>query len=81
MKLIDREIGQSSYDIIKVYKNRMAAGFWQGIAKMFGSDLKSKYDPTGADAPIEDLVQKWEDGDFAGFYWSLFGKYPTVPVL
>jgi len=81
MKLIDREIGQSSYDIIKVYKNKMAAGFWQGVAKLFGSDLKSTYDPNGEDAPIEDLVQKWEDGDFPGFYWSIFGKYPTVPVL
>ena len=47
MKLIDREIGKSSYMIIKDYKNGMAAKFWQGVAKMFGSDLKKPYDPTG----------------------------------
>ena len=40
MKLIDREVGKSSYNIIKGYKSGIAAGFWQGIAKMFGSDLK-----------------------------------------
>ena len=28
LKLIDRETGQSSYSIIKTYKNGAAAGFW-----------------------------------------------------
>ncbi len=37
IKLVDREVGKSSYDIIKSYKNGIAAGFWQGIAKIFRS--------------------------------------------
>ena len=37
MKLIDREVGKSSYNIIRDYKNGVAAGFWQGIAKIFGT--------------------------------------------
>jgi hypothetical protein len=57
MKLIDREVGKSSYDIIKNYKNGMAAGFWQGIAKIFGTDLKKPYDPEGEDALTEELVE------------------------
>lgn len=76
MKLIDREVGKSSYLIIKDYKSGMAAGFWQGIAKLFGSDLKKPYDPKGEDAPIEDLVKIWENGDFDGLYYSLFWEYP-----
>ena len=76
MKLIDREVGKSSYMIIKDYKNRMAAGFWQGIAKIFGTDLKKPYDPEGEDRPIEELVQLWETGQFEGLYYSLFWKYP-----
>lgn len=44
MKLVDREVGKSSYDIIKGYKSGITAGFWQGIAKIFGSDLKTKVD-------------------------------------
>ena len=35
MKLVDREVGKSSYNIIKGYKSGITAGFWQGIAKMF----------------------------------------------
>ena len=78
MKLIDREIGKSSYMIIKDYKSGMAATFWQGVAKLFGSDLKKPYDPKGEDAKIEELVQIWEAGDFDAFYFSLFWKDPPV---
>ena len=81
MKLIDREVGKSSYSIIKDYKSGMAAGFWQGVAKMFGTDLKKPYDPEGEDAATEELVKIWEDGDFAAFYWSIFWKDPPeMPI-
>ncbi len=81
MKLIDREVGKSSYLIIKDYKNGMAAGFWQGIAKMFGTDLKKPYDPEGEDRAVEELVEIWEAGDFPAFYWSLFWKDPPeMPI-
>ena len=78
MKLIDREIGKSSYMIIKDYKSGIAARFWQGIAKMFGSDLKKPYDPKGEDANIEELVEIWEAGEFEAFYFSLFWKDPPT---
>ena len=81
MKLIDREVGKSSYAIIKDYKSGIAAGFWQGIAKMFGSDLKKPYDPEGEDAATEELVKIWEAGDFPAFYWSIFWKDPPeMPI-
>lgn len=78
MKLIDREIGKSSFAIIKDYKSGIAAQFWQGIAKIFGSDLKKPYDPKGEDAKIEELVEIWEAGDFEAFYFSLFWKDPPT---
>lgn len=81
MRLIDREVGKSSYLIIKDYKNGMAAGFWQGIAKMFGTDLKRPYDPEGEDASTEELVRIWQNGEFEELYYSLFWKYPpTVEI-
>ncbi len=81
MKLVDREIGKSSYDVIKDYKSGIAAGFWQGIAKLFGTDLKKPYDPEGEDAATEELVQIWEAGDFPAFYWSIFWKDPPeMPI-
>ena len=78
MKLIDREVGKSSFDIIKDYKNGIAARFWQGIAKIFGTDLKKPYDPEGEDARTEELVKIWEAGDFQAFYFSIFWKDPPV---
>ena len=78
MKLIDREVGKSSYNIIKDYKSGIAAGFWQGIARIFGTDLKKPYDPEGEDKEIEDLVDIWEDGDFPAFYMSLFWQDPPI---
>ena len=81
IKLIDREVGLSSYDIIKNYKNGIAAKFWQSIAKMFSGDLTKNYDPRGADKDLEELVQIWDRGDFPYLYYSIFGKFPKVPVI
>lgn len=81
MKLIDREVGKSSYDIIKNYKNGMAAGFWQGIAKIFGTDLKKPYDPEGEDELTEELVKIWDAGDFQAFYFAIFWQDPPeLPI-
>ena len=81
MKLIDREVGKSSYNIIKGYKSGIAAGFWQGVAKIFGSDLKKPYDPEGEDAKTEELVKIWEAGDYEAFYFAVFWKdMPVVPI-
>ena len=81
LKLIDRETGQSSFSIIHDYKNGIAAGFWQGIAKMFDNDLKSEYDPEGADRDLEGLVQAWQDGTFKSLYWSIFWEDPPEVVV
>ena len=81
MKLVDREVGKSSYNIIKGYKSGIAAGFWQGIAKIFGSDLKKPYDPEGEDALTEELVMMWEAGEFDLFYFTLFWQDPPkMPI-
>ena len=76
LKLIDRETGHSSYSIIHDYKNGIAAGFWQGIAKLFENDLKAEYDPEGADRDLEGLVQAWQNGTFKSLYWSIFWEDP-----
>ena len=81
MKLVDREIGKSSYNLIKGYTSGITAAFWQGIAKLFGSDLKKPYDPEGEDARTEELVKIWEAGDFEAFYFSIFWKDPPkMPI-
>ena len=76
MKLIDREIGKTSFKIIKDYKSGIAAGFWQGIAKLFGSDMKKPYDPDGDDKQTEELVKLWEEGEFDLLYFAIFMNEP-----
>jgi len=81
MRLIDRECGMSAFDIIKEYENGFAANFWQVIARLFSQDLKSRYDPTGKDAKIEELVRIWDSGDWDKFYYSVFWEAPKKTVI
>ena len=76
LKLIDRETGITPYDLIKNYKSGVAAGFWQGVAKLFDNNLKSRYDPFGEDKNTEQLVQYWEEGSFDDLYYSIFLEWP-----
>ena len=62
IKLIDRETGQSSYELISQLKGSLNAFFSQGIARLFGHDLKDKYDPEGEDKTIEMIVNQIETG-------------------
>lgn len=73
MRLIERECGLSSYYIINNYRGKLAAGFWQGIAKLFGADLKKPYDRFGEDKDVEELVRMYQDGSFQLLYKSIFG--------
>ncbi len=64
IKLINRETGVTTYDIIKDLKNGFSAMIWQGVAKLFDSDLKAKYNPTAEDYVIEYVVSKIESGEY-----------------
>ena len=81
MRLVDRETSRTSYKIVKDYKSGVAAGFWQGIARLFGQNLKSAYDPKGQDARTEELVQAWEKGEFDRLYYSVFMEWPEPTVI
>ena len=76
LKLINRETGITAYALIKDYKVGITAGFWQGVAKLFDNNLKSEYDPEGADRNLEELVRIWQAGEFPSLYWSIFWEDP-----
>ncbi|MCF0191437.1 MAG: DUF4294 domain-containing protein [Marinilabiliaceae bacterium] len=61
IKLIDREAGVTTYDIVKKFKGRFSAFFWQGVARLFGANLKSEYDKY-KDAEIENIVILIDEG-------------------
>lgn len=56
IKLIDRETGNSSYDLLKDMKGGFTAFFYQSIARIFGNNLKNTYDPQ-EDRDIEAIIQ------------------------
>jgi hypothetical protein len=63
LRLVDRETGSTTYDIVKDFRGGLSAVFWQTVAKLFGSNLKSTYDPTkGEDKTIEQIIRQIEDG-------------------
>ena len=62
IKLIDRETQNTSFVLIREYRGRISAAFWQGIARLFGSNLKAEYDRFGEDAEIEMIIMDIEAG-------------------
>lgn len=58
IKLIDRETGDTSYNLIREYKGGVSALFWQGIARIFGANLKDQYIPSDRveDRMIEHII-------------------------
>jgi len=62
IKLIDRETQNTSYELIREYRGKLTAAFWQGIARIFGTNLKEEYDGYGDDALIELIIRDVEAG-------------------
>jgi hypothetical protein len=62
IKLIDRETQNTSYTLIRDYRGKLSAAFWQGIARIFGTNLKEEYDPYGEDAIIEVIIREVDAG-------------------
>ena len=55
--LIDRELGKTPYELLRDFRNRERADFWQKFARILGADLKGKYDPE-VYPQIEEIVLK-----------------------
>lgn len=64
IKLIDRETGKTTYDIVKCMRGSFSAAMWQGVAIVFNSSLKADYDAEGDEQNIEYAIKLIEDGQF-----------------
>jgi len=64
LKLIDRETGRSSYVLVDELRGKLRAGFYQTFARLFGYNLKARYDPkhNKEDNLIERIVLSVERG-------------------
>lgn len=65
VKLIDRQTGHTSYELVKQLRGSFQAWMWQGVARIFGNDLKGEYDPEGDDKLVESIVRRIESGELA----------------
>lgn len=58
IRLIDRETGSDSYALVKELRGSFRAVFYQTLGKLFGYNLRSKYDPenNSEDRIIERII-------------------------
>jgi hypothetical protein len=64
MKLIDRETGKTTYDLVKQLRGSFQAAMWQTVARIFGHNMKSEYDANIEDIMIERAIKLVENGQF-----------------
>jgi hypothetical protein len=65
LTLVDRETGDTSYELVKQLRGTVSAFFWQGLARVFGHNLKDGYDPNGDQDMIEDIILRIENGEYS----------------
>ncbi len=62
VKLIDRECGQTSFEMIKAFLGSARANMYNVLSSLFGNNLRKHYDPQGEDREIERIVLMVESG-------------------
>lgn len=64
VKLIDRETGSTSYELIKELRGSFSAFMWQSLARLFGENLKVDYDAKKEDKLIEEILIRIDAGQY-----------------
>ncbi|MCL4638224.1 MULTISPECIES: DUF4294 domain-containing protein [Olivibacter] len=62
IKLINRQTGNSSYELVKELRGGVSAFFYQSVAKIFGHNLKNTYDPD-EDREIETIIRNYANNN------------------
>lgn len=64
VRLIDRETGNTTYQVVQELRGKMRAFFYQGFARLWGYNLKSEFDPHNnpEDDEIDTIMTLMERG-------------------
>ena len=64
VRLIDRETGNTTYQVVQELRGKVRAFFYQGFARLWGYNLKTEYDPRNnpEDDEIETIMTLLERG-------------------
>jgi len=57
IKLIYRETGKTTYELLQTYRGDFTAIYWQALAKVFDANLKTEFDPV-EDWQIEQIIKE-----------------------
>jgi len=66
IKLIDRQTGNSSYEVVKELRGGITAFFYQSVARVFGHNLKNTYNAE-EDFEIENIIRSLERPSYRYF--------------
>lgn len=67
IKLIDRQTGNSSYEVVRELRGGVTAFFYQSIARVFGHNLKNTYSAE-EDFEIENIIRSLERRPSYGYF-------------
>ncbi len=67
IKLIDRQTGNSSYEVVKDLRGGVTAFFYQSVARVFGHNLKNTYSAE-EDFEIENIIRSLERRPAYGYF-------------
>jgi hypothetical protein len=59
IKLIHRETGKNTYEILKGYRGNVTTFYWNTMAKFYNADLKDEFDPI-EDYQIEYIIKTYK---------------------
>jgi len=59
LKLIHRETGKTTWDILSTYQGNLGPIFWNTMAAMYGATTKETFDPV-VDKEIDEIIRKLE---------------------
>jgi len=62
VKLLDRETSHSAFNLVKDLRTAFLANVLQGVGRLFGYNLRIRYDPHGRHSDIESIVRAIERG-------------------
>lgn len=59
IKLIHRETGKTTYELLKGYRGSIETFYWSAFAKMYDASLKEEYDPI-VDYQLDMIIKAYE---------------------
>jgi hypothetical protein len=62
IRLVYRQTGRTCFQLVEQLRSEGSADFWQMLSRIYGADLKQKYDPAESPA-IEMIIQQIENGE------------------